>query len=195
MKFVEKLKGKLQKGKNGVQNDERGLTLIEMLIAILIFILSTVFIVSLVSNAIDKPKEAGVRSVLSSYESAGQLLMIETSGDLPGTTEAELIAELNKEVDPTAVFNTADGKTKIKNAYGNEYEVSINKDVTGKKASIVIETQGKKDDKYVLGIYYVEGEVHIGTDGFGRNNRTIDEDTLEKLGSGFTVGNKVTTTP
>lgn len=164
--------------------NEQGLTLIEMLIAILIFILATVFIVSLVSNALDKPKEAGVRAAMSSYESAAQILMIETSGKIANginketlATHAELVKEFNTDLDPASYFveDKEGSKTEnLKNAYGNEYEITITKVANEPRSSIVITSEGKKGEVYTLAVYYDNGVVSIGTKGFGRNDKPVD---------------------
>lgn len=180
MQLKGKVRSLLTSSRQALQN-ERGLTLMEMLIAILVFILASVFIVAMVTSALDKPKEAGVNSVLSSYESAAQLLLVESSGDIPGTTEAEMIAQLNLGVDPTATFDGASAETTLENPYGNKYKVEIDKDPANNKASIIVTTQGASSDAkdtYKLGVYYLDGEIHIATEGFGRNNKTIDQATI-----------------
>lgn len=177
---------------------EKGFTLIEMLVAIIIFILASVFIASLVTDAMDRPKEAGVRSVFNSYESAAQVLLLETSGNVPGADEEEMIEELNLVVDPSAKFtySTTKGVSTLQNAYGNAYEVDIVKNTTTKKTSIVISSVGSKaSEKFTLALYYSDGEVIIGTDGFGRNDKKIPDATLTALTGGTVLGAPVTTAP
>ena len=175
---------------------EKGFTLLDMLVAIIIFILASVFIASLVTDAMDRPKEAGVRSVFNSYESAAQVLLLETSGDIPGDDEQAMITELNQVVDPSATFTYATNKgvTTLKNAYGNVYEVDIAKSTATKKTSIIITSIGSKDtEKFTLALYYSDGEVIIGTDGFGRNDKKIDTDVLTALTGGTVIGAPVVT--
>jgi type II secretory pathway pseudopilin PulG len=186
-----RIKNLLTVSQQAVKN-EKGLTLIEMLIAILIFILASVFIVSLVTSALDKPKEAGIKSAMNSYESASQLILLETSGIIaedangaPSTLLPEFVAELNKEVDPSATFSDA-GISKLENAYGNTYNVTIATVPAEQKASIIFTTDGAKagaDNDFVTSVYYVDGEVIIGTDGFGRNDKDISTDDLTKIGA------------
>lgn len=190
MQLKQKVRSLFSSSRQALQN-ERGLTLIEMLIAILVFILASVFIVAMVTSALDKPKEAGVNSVLSSYESAAQLLLVESSGDINGDSMAAWVSELNLGVDPTATFaDDGSGKfaTTLENPYGNKYYVEITEDPSADKASVVVSTQGAKDsDIYSLGVYYLGGEVHIATNGFGRNDKMVDPAVETDLATAFSL--------
>lgn len=83
--------------------NEKGLTLIEMLIGILVFTLATVFIVSLVANAIDKPKVAGIKGTMDFYDKEASLLLHEVSADVG---KQELFTEYNKELTRETRFNS-----------------------------------------------------------------------------------------
>lgn len=174
---------------------EKGFTLIEMLIAIIIFILASVFITSLVTDAMNKPKEAGIRSVFSSYESSAQLLLLETSGNIPGADEQAWINELNATVDPSSAFtySTTKGVSTLENAYGNVYEVDITKNTTTGNTGIVITSVGSKStDIYTVALYYTDGEVLVGTKGFGRNDKKIADAKLTAITGGTILGAPVT---
>lgn len=163
-------------------DNERGITLIDMLVAILIFVLASVLIVTMVTKALDKPKEAGVRSVFNGYETAAQTLLLETSGNMPGDTAEDWVIELNEALDKEYQFDPIGGETYTTNAYGNVYEIDGKNGAGANKAQFVITSEGKKPGEvYTLGVYYVDGEVSTCTLGFGRNNKDIAQ--------GVTVGN------
>lgn len=138
-----------------------------MLIATLIFTLATVFIVSSVANAVDKPKVAGIMLSMNYYEKGARILLHELPS---GTTGEELIEGFNKGLGVGSIFK--DGKSTVKNAYGNPYTVrTVNDSV---QLGVVVETQGKKvGELYRLVVLKEEGAVDSCTVGFGRNNKSM----------------------
>jgi prepilin-type N-terminal cleavage/methylation domain-containing protein len=156
--------------------NQKGLTLIEMLIAILIFILASVFIVSLVTNALDKPKEAGIMSAFNSYQKTSELLLKSAKDTL---TAEEVELEYANSVDKTAKFDSVTGESAMKNGYKNNYNLDVTKPVPTvigeePKTAIVVETQGKKKNKKYLLVTVKEGKtVESCTKGFGRKNKKL----------------------
>lgn len=151
----------------GILKNEKGLTLVDILIGILIFILAVVFIISLVSNSIDKPKVAGIKGALDYYEKGTSLTMYQLPG-LPNL--GTLIAEINVEFDEESKF--VDKKSKRVNAYGNPYQIEVEQD--GDQTAVIIETVGKKkDDKYRVVVVKEEGVIEACTAGFGRHDKKL----------------------
>jgi hypothetical protein len=138
-----------------------------MLIAILIFILASVFIVSLVTSALDKPKEAGILGDFNHYDNAGVLLLKSASNSL---SESDLESDFNKGLNKAVVFD-ANGSLK-KNAYGNNYNLAITKGAV--QTTIEVGTTGKSDKKKYGLVVVKEGKtVESCTFGFGRNNKKL----------------------
>lgn len=157
----------------GAKKNEKGLTLIEMLIAILIFILATVFIVSLVSNALDKPKVAGIQGDLKHYEDTARLVLNTATG-LAGEKSSKELAitqYINEDLGGKEGFK-GDKSTHV-NAYGNNYNLNVEVDVGDDKQKIVtIQTTGNKEEYKVI-IIEQGGVVDSCTVGFGRNDKPL----------------------
>ena len=147
--------------------NEKGLTLMEILIGILIFTLATVFIVSLVANAVDKPKVAGIKGALDYYEKESSLVFYQLP-DLPDLDE--VVDGLNKELTNESKFEN--GFTKMKNAYGNPYMMDVVAD--GNQTVIIVGTEGKKQGELYLLVVVKEGStVESCTNGFGRYDKKL----------------------
>lgn len=170
--------------------NEKGLTLIEMLVGILIFSLATVFIVSGVVNAMDKPKVAGIKGSLNYYEKGASVLLL---GLPSGVSKEELLAGFNEGLDSAAEFT--DGKSSMVNAYGKPYEVNVV--VNELQTAVVVESKGKKiGEVYRVVVLKEEGTVESCTVGFGRNDKSlmtmqselcgVDDVTNEEMGNEIT---------
>lgn len=167
----------------GARKSEKGLTLIEILIAILIFILATVFIVALVGKAIDKPKVAGIQGDLKHYEDTARLVF----NSAPKVAGVALLKEyLNEELGKSEKFGDGD-VTLLKNGYNNTYSLTVVDKVEESYQAIVIETRGSKvSEKYQVIIIKEGGVVDTCTTGFGRNNKelsVLDKSLCGSIGS------------
>jgi hypothetical protein len=146
-----------------------------MLIAILIFILAAVFIVSLVTNALDKPKEAGIMNDFNHYEDSAELLLRSAKDN---TTPTALAEEFNKGIDEQAKFEGT--KSKKKNAYNKPYDFQIVESATPKQTAIVVDTIGKSTKKPYRIVIVKEGKtVESCTFGFGRKDKKLATLTSE----------------
>jgi hypothetical protein len=142
-----------------------------MLIAILLFMLSSVYIISLVGNAIDKPKEAGIFNDLLYYESTGELLLLSASDEELATGVKTI---LNNDLDSHTLFGV-DNVTKKKNAYKHPYTLEIQETLVPLKTSIIISTRGKnRDDIYKIIVIKEGTTIDSCTTGFGRKDRNLE---------------------
>lgn len=177
----------------GYKNNQKGLTLVEILFSIILFVLANVVIISLIITSVDKPRQAGIESVMTNYRTTAHLLLLETNGVINGGDITSSIEEYNNRLDTGYTFNSKVGSeffksTKIMNPYGNPYIIDIVTDSTSKRASIVITTQGQGlGQDFKLGVYYLDGKVYTATFGFGRRDRVIGVASEEALALGLTV--------
>jgi hypothetical protein len=161
-----------------------------MLIAILIFILASVFIVSLVTNALDKPKEAGILNDFNHYEQAGTLLL--------KSTENITESQLNSGTDKQAQFIQKDGsyESTKKNAYNNPYVLTVEEVVSPVQTAVVVKTKGKSQNKEYKLVIVKEGKVvESCTSGFGRNNKELPTLKSPLCGDSVVVEPEDTFTP
>lgn len=147
--------------------NQKGFTLLEMLVAIIIFILASLFIVDLVANAIDKPKEAAIMNDLNHYEESSKLLLTEVTGQ---ETDEFLASELNKTLDKN--LKLVSGVSETKTPYNNNYKLTIT--TSPAQIELVFTTKGKKDsDTYTLAVIKEGKVIESCTNGFGRNNKNL----------------------
>lgn len=148
-------------------NNQHGLTLIETLSAILVFILLSVVLITPVSNAIEKPKIAGVQNSLNTYEKEATLLLRDT----PQTADTTLITEqLNSTLEKQLKF--LNGKSVSKSPYKKEYNLEVKKNST--QTAIIINTVGKKDSNIFQIAIIKEGNViESCSRGFGRKDTNL----------------------
>lgn len=166
-----------------VYRNHYGLTLLETLVAIIIFILASIFIVTLTASAIDKPKTAEVVNDFSTYEKVASLLLKEVT-DNP--TLELLSSEFNLDLPRGLKF--LEGVSEKETAYNKKYSLTIGKD--GSQTEIIITTGGKKDtDLFKLVVVEDNGVVDYCTKGFGRNSKKL---TLLVSDSCTTIEGEVT---
>lgn len=147
--------------------NQQGLTLLEILVAIIIFILASFFIVSFTASAIDKPKQAGVLSDFANYELAGMTLLKEVGNNL---TEEETLTEFNKHLGKDLSLES--GVSKKKSPYNEPYTGKVVKDTT--QTSIVVTTKGRKKDDLFSLVILIEGmTVESCSRGFGKNDKEL----------------------
>jgi type II secretory pathway pseudopilin PulG len=175
-------------------NNNRGVTLLEILTAILIFILASVFIISLLISSLDKPKQAGVVQDLNAYEQAAQLLLKE----IPLTKDTEYIkSELNNNLETNSKFLSEESTSTKLNAYNKPYNLDILQDST--QTAIIISTFGKtKSDVYELIVLREGKTVESCTNGFARTDQklvTLDSTLCTKTASNNTNDNGTVTPP
>lgn len=174
-------------------HNQKGMTLLEILFTLILFLTSTLAIISLIITAIDKPKQAGIESVFNSYRTYADILLLETEGNISKGDLSEYIREYNSRLDANFKFgnnvqDTTFAKSVVENPYGNPYIIDIVTDSTSNKASIVITTQGQEvGQDFKLGVYYLDGEVYTATFGFGRRDRVIRVTSEEAIALGLIV--------
>lgn len=155
---------------------QKGFTLMEILIAIIIFVIASVFIVSMTAHALDKPKQAGIMSDFDSYTKTGSVLLKELDSK---TLEEELLTELNRELNRELKFS--EGVSEKVNPYTKPYKVTVKKENT--QTALIITTEGKKDtDIYSLVLLKEDNKVESCTNGFSKANKkllTLESDLCE----------------
>lgn len=169
--------------RKSVITNQRGVTLFEILTALVIFMVLSVSLVSLTTYAIEKPRQAGIKNTLNAYENQAKLLL-NSSEDV--TDSIKLVEFLNADLDEDLMFDI-NGVSKIKNAYNKNYTVEIVQE--GIKTAIVIETIGRNsEDGYKLVVVKDGGEVESCTNGFGRSDKNLSAIDSSLCDSGDTGG-------
>lgn len=147
--------------------NNHGFTLLEMLVALTIFIVASIFIVTLSAHAIDKPKQAGLLSDFNNYSKTGTVLLKEL-GNV--RTENEFITELNKELNKALVFT--EGFSEKTSPYDKPYKISMAKE--GTQTVVTITTEGRKEQvTYALTIVQEGTIVESCTNGFGKDDKKL----------------------
>jgi type II secretory pathway pseudopilin PulG len=168
--------------------NQRGVTLLEILTAILIFILASVFIISLLVSSLDKPKQVGVVQDLNSYKDSAQLLLKE----IPNTNDTEYIKEeLNNNLETNSRFLSEESTSTKLNAYNKPYTLDILQDST--QTAIIISTTGKTNsDLYEIVILKEGKTVESCTNGFSTTDQelsTLDSTLCDKTAPNNGTGN------
>lgn len=160
-----------------------GFTLLEILVALIIFSLASIFIVSLTASALDKPKQAGVLSDFNNYESTGKLVLKEV-----GNTETEegLTALLNEKLSSDKRFTA--GVSSKKSPYNNPYKIQVSK--ISDQTQLTITTEGKKEGKGYKLVVLLEGKtVESCTKGFGKTDKKLKTLVSDACSGGEDTGN------
>lgn len=146
------------------------------------------------ANALEKPKVAGIQGDLKFYEDTTRLVL-KTATNLDGDDlgkQASITGYINEDLGKDEKFNG--GKSKLVNAYGNEYnlDVEINEgaavEENKKQKTVTIRTTGKKKD-YKVVVIEKGGVVETCTVGFGRNDKgltTFESELCDSIGEGTT---------
>lgn len=165
------------------KKDNKGFTLIEVLIVIAIIGILFAVLVPRINVGGDKAKEAGVKTDFRSYEIAVEQVMVENSG-LPKVAEKDAILEINKVLDEEMKLETTSSKTKKPDPWKHEYEyekfgVFGETGTTGHGIAIrSFGKNGKADnfkgdgsgDDFVIVIHYTEkGTVKTCTQGLSND--------------------------
>ena len=144
-----------------------GFTLLDVLVALIIFSLASIFIVTMTANAIDKPKQVGVLSDFENYELVGVTVLKELGNTL---SKEDTLDEFNSHLNRDIALQA--GVSKKKSPYSEPYVGEVLKDTT--QISIVITTKGrKKDDLFRLVIIREGTTVETCSRGFGKNDKNL----------------------
>lgn len=140
-------------------SNKKGMTLIELLAVIAIIAILFVLLIPQIDNAIQKSRQSGLQTDFHSYQVATEAYFNEIGG------EATDITKVNAVLD-TSLQATA-GKSKEKDPWGEEYDVTVEHDATKGSMLLVKSTGGKTT--YTSATYFKDGEVFSCTTGFSKN--------------------------
>lgn len=154
--------------KNKLSN-EKGFTLIEILVVISIIAILFVILLPQIDFAGDKARQAGVKTDFHTFQVAAESYLRETAGKDLG------VAGLNRFLDKAMLVKTATApatglvSTQV-DPWNMEYKVQIG---DANNRSIVVTSHGKNEDAtvadFTMATYYKEGEVGTCTLGFETN--------------------------
>lgn len=171
-------------------SNEKGFTLVEILVVISIIAILFVTLLPQIDFAGDKARQTGVKTDFHTMQIAAESYLRETAGK--SITEKGLNSYLDKGM--MVVANTgpdANGTTTglditKKDSWGQRYDINIH--ATDK--AIVVTSFGKDGatgggDDFIMATYYHKGMVTSCTDGFETNN--VDSDLINKAGCGKNI--------
>lgn len=139
--------------------NERGLTLLEMLAAIIILALLSTFIVTRVSASMDEAKKTAIRGEFNNYEKSATLAL-QGIHDISDTQL--LLKAINRRLDNGSQI--VGGKSRTENPYGEPYWMTTKTE--GDKTMILVDTKGKKNETFRLAVIHQGGSVEACTGGF-----------------------------
>lgn len=159
--------------------NEQGLTLVELMGAIIILVILTTFIVTRVSASVDESKLAGIRSEFNQYEKASTIAM---QGMVDALDTPLLMQALNRRLEHGTQFT--DNQSKIVNPYGNPYKLTLKTE--GTIAMVIVDTEGKKGKNFRLVVAHQGGIVDSCTNGFADMDKVLMEIDSDICGNGGT---------
>ena len=181
------------------KKDNKGFTLIEVLIVIAIIGILFAVLVPRINVGGDKAKEAGVKTDFRSYEIAVEQVMIENSGLPDDTNGKTAFSEINKVLDSEMFLLTGedeDGKddkdnilTAKSDPWKKQYNYKIDSSIDGGVVNGVIKAEGvtdhyfairsggkdakfvddNDDNDYILVVHYKDGKVKTCTKGLSND--------------------------
>ena len=178
------------------KKDNKGFTLIEVLIVIAIIGILFAVLVPRINVGGDKAKEAGVKTDFRSYEIAVEQVMIENSGLPDDTNGKTAFSEINKVLDSEMFLLTGedeDGKddkdnilTAKSDPWKKQYNYKIDSSIDGGVVNGVIKAEGvtdhyfairsggkdaklDDDNDYILVVHYKDGKVKTCTKGLSND--------------------------
>lgn len=181
----------LQKWKQKLVNNEKGFTLVEILVVIVIIGILFTVILPRIDFASNKARETGIKTDFRIFAQASEQYLRESVGS------NLTIAGLNEYLDK-AYFIKADNTSTKVDPWGNAYKVTIG---TGTLAgSIKVDSFGKKGTAvpdYLTTSYYYQGSIDMCTAGLKSGDITIQTFTMSATAgpatiTGNTCGNAVT---
>lgn len=187
-------------------NQEKGFTLVEILVVIVIIGILFTVVLPRIDFASDKAKETGVRKDFNDFTSAFDMAMKTSSGNIDFDDIHEWAdGSLHLAVNKTDTTGTAEGTTistagqssttpvysLVEDPWEEKYHVYVS-DFSGAKSQIIVHSIGKSGDisnpDYGLATYYKNGEIETCSWGLG------DGTELVKF-SGITCGDDIINLP
>lgn len=184
----------MKKFKQVLKND-KGFTLIEILVVIAIIAILFITLLPQIDNAQKKARETGVKTDFHTFQTAMESYSREVAGS--GLTHTGLNKFLDKGMqvgDSNGVSTKISGK---KDPWGQDYKVYVFGDTKGK--TIVVKSVGVDEteenpsniagsDDFVLATSYYEGQVTTCSRGFDTNNIKSSNVTKNNCGVQIPAG-------
>ena len=163
----------LNKLKNLFKKDEKGFTLVEILVVIIVIGILFTVLISRMDVAGDKAREKGIQTDFRAFSTASESLMRTTAGQ--SIDDASLNEYLDKAMSVTGTTSAKE------DPWGVAYEFNFKeKDSTDKYSMITYESTGKGSDNFLGATYYYAGYVESCTLGLGTTE--LDSDVLALTG-------------